>query len=93
MVVALTFGIKIAKLKLNIFTTRLQSYFHDLTDNFNCNYWFHFAETRTRLGYPEIQKLNKITRNQYASPPRGNAIPAGHMQKRLSLNLVSLSDS
>jgi len=28
----------------------------------------------------------------YASPPRGYAIPAGHVQKRLSLNLVSLRD-
>jgi len=32
------------------------------------------------------------TRNQYASAPEGNAIPAGHVQKRLSLNLLSLRD-
>jgi len=40
------------------------------------------------------KQTNKAkTRNQYASPLKCNAIPAGHAQKRLSLNLVSLRDS
>jgi len=39
------------------------------------------------------EAVAKITRTQYASPPEGNAIPEGHVQKRLSLNLVSLRDS
>jgi len=46
-----------------------------------------------RSNMPNNRNNYKNTRNQYASPPEGNAIPAGHVQQRLALNLVSLRDS
>ena len=46
------------------------------------------ADEAVELG---VSKTN--TRNQYASPPEGNAIPTGHVQQRLALHLVSLRDS
>jgi len=48
--------------------------------------------THDKLLITTIDEKYVTTRNQYASPPEGNAIPAGHVQKRLSLNLVSLRD-
>jgi len=40
----------------------------------------HRVSVITNFVIPKRDKKNKQTRNQYASPPRGNAIPAGAVQ-------------